>query len=242
MKKRFLFLVFVILVVLATFTLYNDTLPQIPKDNSYFQQNSISTSYETIDYLIEISLGTEFGQNQNRNQPTLIKWVKPEVTIKLHGDFNQALNDCLDQVISDFNNLSQTTKLSLNAEQGDIDLYLIPKEQFSTIESNYVADNEGFFWFNWNEDNVLTKATILINSNDSSRDKERCHLIREELTQSMGLAQDSYKYEDSIFYAPWTTTLTYADIDKKIIQLLYSSGLKPKMTEQEIRDYFMVKE
>jgi hypothetical protein len=242
MKKKFLFLILIILIVLATVTFYNNISPQTHNDNNSFQQNSINTSQEAIDYLIEISLGTEFGQDQNKNQSTLIKWMKPEVVIKIHGDFNQALSDCLNQIISDFNNLSQTTKLSLNGERGDIDLYLVPKEQFSTIESNYVEDNDGFFWFNWDKNNVLTKATILINSNDSSRDKERCHLIREELTQSMGLAQDSYKYEDSIFYAPWTTSLTYADIDKEIIQLLYNSGLQPKMTEQEIRDHLVVKE
>jgi hypothetical protein len=49
------------------------------------------------------------------------------------------------------------------------------------------------------------------------------HLLREELTQSLGLFNDSYKYENSIFQQRWTTTTEYADIDKKIIQILYNN-------------------
>jgi hypothetical protein len=48
------------------------------------------------------------------------------------------------------------------------------------------------------------------------------HLIREELTQSLGLVNDSWKYENSIFYQGWTTTNSYSEIDIKLIDLLYN--------------------
>jgi hypothetical protein len=48
------------------------------------------------------------------------------------------------------------------------------------------------------------------------------HLLREELTQSLGLTNDSWKYPESIFYQGWTTTTTYTEMDKRLIDLLYN--------------------
>ena len=58
---------------------------------------------------------------------------------------------------------------------------------------------------------------------------EQKHLLREELTQSLGLARDSDRYVNSIFQSSWTQTLRYSDLDEDIIRLLYhpmmSNGL-----------------
>jgi hypothetical protein len=37
----------------------------------------------------------------------------------------------------------------------------------------------------------------------------------------VGLAKDSRRYPDSIFQTDWTTSGTYADIDRELIRLLY---------------------
>ena len=50
---------------------------------------------------------------------------------------------------------------------------------------------------------------------------EQKHLLREELTQSLGLGKDSFKYPNSIFQSSWTQTLNYLKIDKDVIRLLY---------------------
>ena len=55
---------------------------------------------------------------------------------------------------------------------------------------------------------------------------EQKHLLREELTQSLGLARDSDRYVNSIFQSSWTQTLRYSDLDKDLIRLLYH----PKMS------------
>jgi hypothetical protein len=54
-----------------------------------------------------------------------------------------------------------------------------------------------------------------------SRDAQR-HLLREELTQSLGLINDTYDYPESIFYQGWTETTEYAPIDRELIQMLYN--------------------
>ena len=55
-----------------------------------------------------------------------------------------------------------------------------------------------------------------------ANDQEQKHLLREELTQSLGLFNDSYKYPESIFYQDWTTTTEYAQIDRELIDMLYN--------------------
>lgn len=192
-------------------------------------------SHAIVDYLLEVSLGTEYG-GFSGSEEVVVKWVKPEVGIEKHGLFNQFLEDCLGDVIEDFNSLSLTTKLHVIEDGGEIDMYLEPKEKFEELLPEYVPGNDGFGWMRWNQDYEITQAIILINSNDHSKDIERCHLIREELTQVMGMAKDSYKYNDSIFYARWTTTLNYSQIDEEVIKIMYNPSIKPGMTRNDVED------
>jgi hypothetical protein len=46
-------------------------------------------------------------------------------------------------------------------------------------------------------------------------------LLREELTQSLGLGNDSNKYPDSIFYQDWSTVTSYSKLDIEIIKQHY---------------------
>lgn len=37
----------------------------------------------------------------------------------------------------------------------------------------------------------------------------------------LGLAKDSNRYSNSIFYAPWTTTHVYDPLDEALVEMLY---------------------
>ena len=94
--------------------------------------------------------------------------------------------------------------------------------------------NYGFFWALWHDDNyVIYDANILISSADITQ-QERSHLIREELTQSLGLMNDSDKYNDSIFYQNWTDVIEFSEIDKTVIKLLYLKTIKPDMSKEQV--------
>ena len=72
------------------------------------------------------------------------------------------------------------------------------------------------------------ESTILIDSTNAITQTQRCHLIREELTQSMGMMQDSNLYADSIFQIEWTETVKYSKQDESVIRLLYGgNGIEP---------------
>jgi len=57
--------------------------------------------------------------------------------------------------------------------------------------------------------------------NSTYIDDNYYHLIREEITQCMGLFNDSWKYPNSIFYQGESKTTRYSKLDEEIIKKLY---------------------
>ena len=66
----------------------------------------------------------------------------------------------------------------------------------------------------------IQRAYIFINTHDSSRKRQK-HVIREEITQSLGFLNDTYDYPESIFYQGYSESNTFSEVDKRIIKLLY---------------------
>jgi len=84
---------------------------------------------------------------------------------------------------------------------------------------------------------MLSKSNIITGLLFGGQVK-RSHLIREELTQSLGLMDDSYAYPDSIFYQEWTATQEYSDIDRKLIEMLYLEETRPGMSREQVESIF----
>ncbi len=122
-----------------------------------------------------------------------------------------------------------------SAKSPQIEIHFIPQGQFKDYIPEYVDGNIGFFCVHWNGAGACTRATILIASDVTSQ-AERLHAIREEITQSLGLMQDSYTYPDSIFYQRWTPGTEFAPIDRTVIRMLYSKQIRPKMTAEQARE------
>ena len=84
---------------------------------------------------------------------------------------------------------------------------------------------------------VIQRGKVLI-ATDSTTQPERTHMIREELTQSLGLFKDSWEHSDSIFYEGWTTTDKYGPLDEATIRLLYQPQLVPGMDRNQVRSLY----
>ena len=64
----------------------------------------------------------------------------------------------------------------------------------------------------------------------------RNHLLLEEITGGLGLANDIDTEKDSILYQPWTTTQQLSDLDWQLLNLLYDRRVTPGMdTETALR-------
>ncbi|MEO1145572.1 MAG: DUF2927 domain-containing protein [Cyanobacteria bacterium J06638_22] len=182
------------------------------------QQSSPSvTSEQAMAYFQEIANGSEFGEAAG-----ILRWKQDVIRFQILGEPTQKDITTLQQVQGEL-----TALTGIQFEQSDAPDMLIrfvPEAEMAAVEPNYVEDNKGFFWLQ-HEGGAITNANILISATGVTQ-QERDHLIREEVTQAMGLRRDSHQYEDSIFHSSWRTTATvqdYSAIDEEIIRMLYAN-------------------
>jgi len=194
-----------------------------------FQNDSHNFTQEEIEYFAEIALGAEFGDET----PVIKKWTD-DVRIKVNGDPTEKDLHTTNKIIDDLNELISGIKIKLVDKNGNLSITFSSESDFTLIDPNYVPTNYGFFWALWHDDNfVIYNASILISSVDITQ-KERSHLICEELAQSLGLMNDSNKYEDSIFYQEWTEITEFSEIDRAVIKLLYLNNITHGLSKEQV--------
>jgi hypothetical protein len=180
-----------------------------------------------LDYFEEIAGQAEYGTGGG----ILHKWIE-DVRIQVFGDPTRRDLAVLDNVIEDINSLIGPVQLTLVESDPNIELHFAPEPEFAGILPEYVPVNMGYVYIWWDDLGAITDGIVLISTTGLTAD-ERAHLIREELTQSLGLLADSTRYEDSIFYQEWTTTNRYSPLDRAVIEMLYQPLLLPGITVEE---------
>lgn len=181
----------------------------------------------TIDYFKEIALGFEFG---NASEVTR-KWDS-DMKLFIGGNPSQELLAELDAVKNEINMLAtdgfQLTVVN-DSTQSNFYVFFGTGNDYSAIfpsQTNLVEGNLGLFSIFWDNTNFFTYGHMYVDTERADPMAQK-HLLREELTQSLGLAKDSSLYPLSIFQSEWTTTNSYTPIDRAIIQLLYHPDMRP---------------
>ncbi len=180
-----------------------------------------------VNYFSQIAFGEEFGGGEDVIQ----KW-RQNLRIQYFGAPTAIDLIQLDIVINELNELiGHSIKLEIVNENPNVTIYFIPASKFRKYEKNYVANNLGFFWEEVDSEGIYA-VNILISTTGVTQ-SERSHLLREELTQSLGLMRDSYDYPQSIFYQGWTATSEFTDLDRNLISILYREDITHGMTRDE---------
>ena len=218
--------VLVLLAIALPAAAYFRPADPVPADIEYDWQAG------AVEYLSEIGFGVEYGSGA----PVLHKWAQ-DVMIEVHGSPTKADLQTLEQVISELNTMVGDINLELVDEAGNLEVYFSPESHFSDIEPAYVPKNLGFFRVWFDGEGVIQRGKVLI-ATDGTTQPERTHMIREELTQSLGLFKDSWEHSDSIFYEGWTTTDKYGPLDEATIRLLYQPQLVPGMDRNQVRSLY----
>ena len=216
---RFLIFVFIFMVSCAP--------PDLDPIPSPYGQYSI----EDLNYFRNIGFCSEF---ETCDRPVVKKWVS-SIRIQMHGSYNEADEEELNKIIVE---LSELTGLSIKRvkSNANINIYIVPQSDFKKYIPSYSENNpqEGKFSISYNNDYIYYKGVICVKSNANQRKKH--HLLREELTQSMGVTDDSYDYSESVFQQdPSYMPTEYLHIDKQVIRILYDKRVKPGMTEEEVK-------
>ncbi len=190
-------------------------------------------SQEAVDYYVEVALGSEYGNSS----PVVRKW-RHDIVIGIEGEPSEADLAEFDRVVAELNELRRGPRIrrAAPAVEPNVRLHFAPASSFGDILPEYVPGNRGFFWYWYNHRNEIIAAVVLIDNTDAISQTFRNHLIREEITQALGLAKDSPRYPGSIFYDRSTPApVEYTPLDREVIQIHDLPGILPGMTEAQVR-------
>lgn len=174
--------------------------------------------YSVLEYFKEIALGFEFGSSTEVTR----RWEE-DMRIFVGGNRSQELLSELDKIVREVNELISTgfeVEVVADTLESNYYLHFGSAESFTNLfpsASTLAKTNYGLFFVFWNNSNQLHKGHMYVDIYRSSP-VEQLHLLREELTQSLGLAKDSFLYQESIFQQDFSVKTTeYAQIDKDLI-------------------------
>jgi hypothetical protein len=174
-------------------------------------------SPETIQYFNEIVMNTEF----NGSRKTAYTW-KTDMKIYVDGEKQDYLVDELNRIVSELNDIINPIEIKIVSSPSQAN-YVVYFGSRTNFKNKYSLSDPQRLENNWGYFEVYTSSGLMYVDLFRNDDKEsHKHLLREELTQSLGLFNDSYEYPESIFYQGWTTTTEYAPIDRELIDMLYN--------------------
>jgi hypothetical protein len=183
---------------------------------------------DTISYYNEITKFAEFTNKPNEPQ----RW-KSDVKIYIDGLYDSVAKAEVYNVIEELNELISTINITVvnNKYEANLIAYFGFCTDYDKIEPKaapYSGNNYGLFAVN-SKNNEIINGSFYVDVvrcgwlDTTLTDKTKKHLVREELTQSLGLYNDSMKYPNSIFYQGVSFTTEYSDLDKKIIRMHYNN-------------------
>lgn len=179
-----------------------------------------------IDRVTAIAIGAEYGDARS----TVARW-HGEITVGLAGSPTADDRAALQAVIKELGTLIVPTRIRLVERNPKMQVHFAPVDAFPSLHPNYVEGNYGFFWMYWGGGGI-TDADVLISTTGLTR-RETSHLIREEVTQALGMANDLADDPDSIFYAPWTDSQDYSASDTRVIRALYCADVRHGMSSAD---------
>ncbi|PIA78954.1 hypothetical protein BFR04_05380 [Gaetbulibacter sp. 4G1] len=195
---------------------------------------------KVFEYFKEIALKAEFGYRPRR----VIKWTKPmKVFIKKEKVYNTQVV-IIKETIEQLNELATDgfkVELIDNIFKCNIVLYLNKKTKVNEIDPYFFKGiNEDFIGlvdieFDSHDFNII-KGRIFIDT-EQPIDIQKSTII-EELTQSIGLMNDSELYQESTFFQNKSSSrkkhLKHSGIDVELIKLLYLPSMKPGFDEEQV--------
>ena len=180
------------------------------------------TQQEIKSYFNEVAYGSDEMKDSKTNKIT--KWDK-DIKMYLDGYYtNQDLIN-VKSLISELNTLIGNIKITIVKNKSEANSIVFFGD-FNTFNSKYLYNqlqyvncNGYCLIYSYSGSIIIDNVKIFIRNDVTPLDKK--HAIIEEITQSLGLANDSWTYEDSMFYEGYTTTQQLSKIDKEVIKMLY---------------------
>lgn len=204
--------------------------------NDYEGISGVYHRQHLINYFVSIALGSEFGQDF----PISRKWNKP-MQLFVDGKIDSLLQFELISIIDELNLLfTDGFEIQTVRNREEANFYLFFGEQHDYISAYHPSqpleqNTHGYFDLSVSSDFEILSGHLFVNIGNVTTHGLRKHILREELTQSLGLSNDIPYYPNSIFYEGFSSVSSYSDIDIEVIRLLYHPRMIIGLNEDSIR-------
>jgi hypothetical protein len=191
-----------------------------------------SFSQNVLDYYKEIAYKAEYTVNNDTSSFHPRRWKK-DIKIFVKGAPDSIVCSELYKVVSELNSLIETIDIKITDNESEANLiaffgWFLEYDKLEPNAVRFTGGNHGLACVYPGADNDLIRGSFYV-------DVVRCnwfpeeqavilkkHLVREELTQSLGLLNDSMKYPESIFYQGFSYPTEFSKLDIEIIKMHYN--------------------
>ncbi len=184
---------------------------------------------EALACMYHCAFTAEYGTRSN----VLLRWEEP-IAIAVKGDVTEQDVAALDRFIEQLNRVvpGMPAVRRTDREDAGIVIWFCPLDEMKNRTMEYRPDNWGYAFYYFDQRGVIFGGEIAIAS-DMTSQRERTHLIQEELLCALGLTDDHYCRTDSILYQRWTDTQQLNAVDWLMLQMLYDPAVSPGMGVDE---------
>jgi hypothetical protein len=176
------------------------------------------------DYYNEISAHSEYAPDGITSFAPCT-W-KTDVKIFVKGKKDSVAYSELIKVINELNELINTIEIKIVDTESEANLiaffgWFMDYDKIDPYVAPYTGENYGLA-ADWIRGSFYVDVVRSEWLQEDQINLFKRHVVREELTQSLGLMNDSMKYPDSIFYQGWSLITEYSELDKQIIKMHYA--------------------
>lgn len=187
-----------------------------------------------IDYFLEVALGVEFAHGA---RPRVTKrWPTdelPAIRLEIMGAPTSQDLAVMRQIVDELNAIAGLPLIAIDAERPNVPVRFVPRNSmrsYSSLVPRWGAG--GFVSTELNDDFTIERGQVLIASDIPFR--ARKPIIREEITQLLGLLNDSSWYPESIFNDANFST-EFSPLDRALIEMLYRPEMRAGLDEEDTR-------
>ena len=182
-----------------------------------------------LQYFEAVAFGAEEGATELR----IRKWRR-DIRFAVLGSPTDADLAIIDRVIAELNGLVAPLEVSRVTEGPNALILFLAKPNRYIPDPAAVRYTDGKVSVFTAPNGEILAATVFIPAHRLEGGR-RAHVIREEMTQGLGLLRDSWWFPDSIFYEGVRAVTEFAAIDRYLIRTLYRPEILPGMSIAEAR-------
>jgi hypothetical protein len=197
-----------------------------PSKEALLEESVPAYTQEEIAYFTEIAFGSEFGYRDD----AIRKWTS-EIRLQVFDAPTPEDTALIRQVVEEINVLARQPLVRLVGEDPTVEMRFVAQDRLDARVPGGCRC-VGLAQLRDNARREIRSADILVLA--TLPPARRRHVIREEITQATGLLMDSHSYPSSLFYQDYSEVQEFAEIDRKLIEMLYRPEVRPGMTRAQV--------